>query len=188
MISCFQRKCDQYWPERGTKSHGQIQVTLKETLNMSHYTLRKFIITHKQVGKNYLGTSFPFVLGVACHLSFLRPPWDFYRSDFKTPQTLIWRSGLYFRCRHRLCTNLHVTLYGLWLEKEVRVETKIAKPLTSITIKAYSPKAVETGLLEISSVKCIFWDRTILLQVGVSSASLSPSNLSLQTVKCVVYC
>lgn len=42
------RKCDQYWPERGTKSHGQIQVTLKETLNMSHYTLRKFIITHKQ--------------------------------------------------------------------------------------------------------------------------------------------
>ncbi|XP_067022800.1 receptor-type tyrosine-protein phosphatase delta-like isoform X6 [Acropora muricata] len=42
------RKCDQYWPERGTKSHGQIQVTLKETLNMSHYTLRKFIIAHKQ--------------------------------------------------------------------------------------------------------------------------------------------
>lgn len=54
--------------------------------------------------------------------------------------------------------------------------------------KSYSPKAVETGLLEISSVKCIFWDRTVLLQVGVSSASLSPSNLSLQTVKCVVYC
>ncbi|CAH3191458.1 unnamed protein product, partial [Porites evermanni] len=41
------RKCDQYWPERGMKNYGPIQVTLKETLNMSHYTLRKFIITHK---------------------------------------------------------------------------------------------------------------------------------------------
>ncbi|XP_068670555.1 receptor-type tyrosine-protein phosphatase F-like [Montipora foliosa] len=42
------RKCDQYWPERGTKNYGPIQVKLKETLNMSHYTLRKFVITHKQ--------------------------------------------------------------------------------------------------------------------------------------------
>ena len=45
----FQRKCDQYWPERGTKSYGPIQVTLKETLNMSHYTVRKMLMTHKQV-------------------------------------------------------------------------------------------------------------------------------------------
>lgn len=113
MISWLQRKCDQYWPERGTKRHGQIQVTLKETLNMSHYTLRKFIITHKQVGKNYVGTSFPFVLGVAFHLSFLRSPWDFCRSDFKTPQTLVWLSGFYFYCCRCPCpcTNIQVTLY-----------------------------------------------------------------------------
>ncbi|KAL9967588.1 hypothetical protein ACROYT_G025850 [Oculina patagonica] len=41
------RKCDQYWPERGTRNYGQIQVTLKETLNMSHYTVRKLVMTHK---------------------------------------------------------------------------------------------------------------------------------------------
>ena len=49
IYSLPQRKCDQYWPERGMKNYGPIQVTLKETLNMSHYTLRKFIITHKLV-------------------------------------------------------------------------------------------------------------------------------------------
>lgn len=42
------RKCDQYWPERGTKNYGAIQVTLKETLHMSHYTVRKFMIKHKK--------------------------------------------------------------------------------------------------------------------------------------------
>lgn len=45
----FQRKCDQYWPERGTRNYGQVQVTLKETLNMSHYTVRKLVMTHKMV-------------------------------------------------------------------------------------------------------------------------------------------
>ena len=48
---CFiiQRKCDQYWPERGTRKYGQVQVTLKETLNMSHYTVRKMVMSHKLV-------------------------------------------------------------------------------------------------------------------------------------------
>lgn len=50
----FQRKCDQYWPERGTRNYGQVQVTLKETLNMSHYTVRKLVMTHKMVSYRVL--------------------------------------------------------------------------------------------------------------------------------------
>lgn len=44
-----QRKCDQYWPDGGLKTYGQIEVTAAEVLHMSHYTLRNFILTHKQV-------------------------------------------------------------------------------------------------------------------------------------------
>ena len=50
----FQRKCDQYWPERGTRNYGQVHVTLKETLNMSHYTVRKLVMTHKMVSYRVL--------------------------------------------------------------------------------------------------------------------------------------
>ena len=53
-IFSFQRKCDQYWPERGTRNYGQVQVTLKETLNMSHYTVRKLVMTHKMVSYRVL--------------------------------------------------------------------------------------------------------------------------------------
>lgn len=37
-------KCDQYWPSRGTQTYDQIQVTLVDTLDLAHYTIRTFRI------------------------------------------------------------------------------------------------------------------------------------------------
>ena len=74
---------------------------------------------------------------------------------------------------------------GLWLENEARVDTSKAKPLTLIKIEATALREhwkqrseLDTGLLQISSVRCIFWDRTVLLQVGVLLAALSPSEFA----------
>ncbi len=33
-------KCDQYWPPRGSMWYGVIQVTLCETFELAHYTIR----------------------------------------------------------------------------------------------------------------------------------------------------
>ena len=66
----FQRKCDQYWPERGTRNYGQVQVTLKETLNMSHYTVRKLVMTHKMVSYHVLAVI------QSCHCSNLLVCWQ----------------------------------------------------------------------------------------------------------------
>ncbi|XP_031573109.1 receptor-type tyrosine-protein phosphatase delta-like [Actinia tenebrosa] len=59
------RKCDQYWPDRGTKNYGMIRVTASETSHMSYYILRTFILSHKQEEeeprqvKQYHFTSWP---------------------------------------------------------------------------------------------------------------------------------
>ncbi|XP_038414291.1 receptor-type tyrosine-protein phosphatase F isoform X22 [Canis lupus familiaris] len=39
-------KCDQYWPARGTETHGLIQVTLLDTVELATYTVRTFAL-HK---------------------------------------------------------------------------------------------------------------------------------------------
>ncbi|CAB3404167.1 unnamed protein product [Caenorhabditis bovis] len=33
-------KCDQYWPSRGSATYGDVQVTLLETVQLAHYTMR----------------------------------------------------------------------------------------------------------------------------------------------------
>uniref|UniRef100_A0A914XCX4 Protein-tyrosine-phosphatase n=1 Tax=Plectus sambesii TaxID=2011161 RepID=A0A914XCX4_9BILA len=40
-------KCDQYWPMRGAHSYGQVQVTLVDTLDLAHYTIRTMRIQRR---------------------------------------------------------------------------------------------------------------------------------------------
>ncbi|VDK43318.1 unnamed protein product [Anisakis simplex] len=40
-------KCDQYWPTRGSSLYGSIQVTLLETLELAHYTIRTMRLQHR---------------------------------------------------------------------------------------------------------------------------------------------
>uniref|UniRef100_A0A183CUL0 Protein-tyrosine-phosphatase n=1 Tax=Gongylonema pulchrum TaxID=637853 RepID=A0A183CUL0_9BILA len=40
-------KCDQYWPARGSSVYGHIQVTLLDTLELAHYTIRTFRLQHR---------------------------------------------------------------------------------------------------------------------------------------------
>ncbi|EDO43854.1 predicted protein, partial [Nematostella vectensis] len=42
------RKCDQYWPDRGTRNYGALRVTANETFHMSYYVLRTFLVSHMQ--------------------------------------------------------------------------------------------------------------------------------------------
>ena len=50
LVRCgVQRKCDQYWPDTGLQLYGRVEVTVSEILHMSHFTLRTFLVTHKQV-------------------------------------------------------------------------------------------------------------------------------------------
>lgn len=37
-------KCFQYWPSDGGEDHGDIQVTLTETVQLSDFTIRKFVV------------------------------------------------------------------------------------------------------------------------------------------------
>ncbi|KAK3736163.1 hypothetical protein QZH41_015550 [Actinostola sp. cb2023] len=59
------RKCDQYWPDRGTQTYGVMRVTASESSHMSYYNLRTFILSHKQEEeeprqvKQYHFTSWP---------------------------------------------------------------------------------------------------------------------------------
>jgi len=38
-------KCDQYWPARGTETHGMIQVCLVDVVELATYTVRTFQLT-----------------------------------------------------------------------------------------------------------------------------------------------
>ncbi|KHN75199.1 Tyrosine-protein phosphatase Lar-like [Toxocara canis] len=40
-------KCDQYWPTRGSSAYGNIQVTLLDTLELAHYTIRTMRLQHR---------------------------------------------------------------------------------------------------------------------------------------------
>lgn len=40
----FQVKCDQYWPSRGTETHGLVQVTLLDTVELATYCVRTFAL------------------------------------------------------------------------------------------------------------------------------------------------
>uniref|UniRef100_A0A8R1XMG4 Protein-tyrosine-phosphatase n=2 Tax=Onchocerca TaxID=6281 RepID=A0A8R1XMG4_ONCVO len=44
-------KCNQYWPTRGSSHYGHIQVTLLDTLELAHYTIRTFRLQHQNGGK-----------------------------------------------------------------------------------------------------------------------------------------
>ena len=37
-------KCDQYWPARGSAQYGAYTVTLADTLDLAHYTIRTLTI------------------------------------------------------------------------------------------------------------------------------------------------
>ncbi|XP_069498514.1 receptor-type tyrosine-protein phosphatase F isoform X3 [Ambystoma mexicanum] len=37
-------KCDQYWPSRGSETHGMIQITLLDTVELATYTIRTFAL------------------------------------------------------------------------------------------------------------------------------------------------
>lgn len=44
-VTCFsQVKCDQYWPSRGTETHGLVQVTLLDTVELATYCVRTFAL------------------------------------------------------------------------------------------------------------------------------------------------
>lgn len=44
-LPCFlQVKCDQYWPSRGTETHGLVQVTLLDTVELATYCVRTFAL------------------------------------------------------------------------------------------------------------------------------------------------
>lgn len=57
-ISCFvavifsrlQKKCDMYWPKKGSETYGCIQVTLLREDVMATYTIRTLQIRHMKVG------------------------------------------------------------------------------------------------------------------------------------------
>ena len=42
LIFCMQHKCEQYWPEEGSKQCGAIRVTLSNTKSLAHYKIRTF--------------------------------------------------------------------------------------------------------------------------------------------------
>lgn len=37
-------KCDLYWPTRGSHTYGHVVVTLKDTQELAHYTVRTFTL------------------------------------------------------------------------------------------------------------------------------------------------
>ena len=44
-------KCDQYWPSRGTSTYGNISVTLDDTLELAHYTIRTFRLQYRGINE-----------------------------------------------------------------------------------------------------------------------------------------
>ena len=51
-LTCFrsQKKCDMYWPKKGSETYGYIQVTLLREDVMATYTIRTLQIRHMKVG------------------------------------------------------------------------------------------------------------------------------------------
>ncbi len=48
-ISLLQVKCDQYWPNRGQETYGQVQVTLLDITELATYTVRTFALVNLKV-------------------------------------------------------------------------------------------------------------------------------------------
>lgn len=48
-LFCFQKKCDQYWPNSGTLTFGKFEVTLMKETELSNYTIRCIQITNLDV-------------------------------------------------------------------------------------------------------------------------------------------
>ena len=40
-----QKKCEQYWPEQGTKDHGPFKVTLIDKQVFADYTIRQLFVS-----------------------------------------------------------------------------------------------------------------------------------------------
>lgn len=60
-VPCFfQVKCDQYWPSRGTETHGLVQVTLLDTVELATYCVRTFALY--KVCLLFFPLRFPFPL------------------------------------------------------------------------------------------------------------------------------
>lgn len=49
VFSCLQKKCDMYWPKKGSETYGYIQVTLLREDVMATYTIRTLQIRHMKV-------------------------------------------------------------------------------------------------------------------------------------------
>ncbi len=41
----FQHKCEQYWPDHGSKQYGDIRIELRDIEQLADFTVRKFEIT-----------------------------------------------------------------------------------------------------------------------------------------------
>lgn len=88
--ACLQTKCDQYWPNRGTETFGEmIHVTANETQEFAYYILRSFTIQmvgqiEKREIKHLQFTAWPDH-GVPEHpaplLTFIRRVRSFYTAD-----------------------------------------------------------------------------------------------------------
>lgn len=42
---CLQIKCDRYWPNYGTETYGNVNVTLLDIVELATYTMRVFNIS-----------------------------------------------------------------------------------------------------------------------------------------------
>ena len=59
-IVSFQVKCDQYWPNRGQETYGQVQVTLLDITELATYTVRTFALVNLKVRYQNLHFNFVF--------------------------------------------------------------------------------------------------------------------------------
>jgi netrin-G3 ligand len=47
----MRKKCDQYWPTRGTETYGMMTVTITATQELATYTIRTFQLTKTGVSE-----------------------------------------------------------------------------------------------------------------------------------------
>ena len=56
VVTVFQHKCEQYWPDKGSKQYGDIEVTAEDFEQLADYTVRTFSMARVGVQGLYIYT------------------------------------------------------------------------------------------------------------------------------------